>query len=567
MAEIKFENVSKSFGKTTVIENMNLTLPDGKFTVLLGPSGCGKTTLLRMIAGIGPESSGTVYMNGKDLKNVPPGERDIAMVFQSYALYPTMSVRENIEFCLKNNKIPKAERKKRVEAVAKRVDLTDYLDRKPSQLSGGQRQRVALARAMVKEPQVFLMDEPLSNLDAKLRASMRSELIQLHNKLKTTFIYVTHDQIESMAMADYIVLLNHGKIMQQDTPEEIYNNPANVFTAQFIGTPATNILPLHNGCYGFRPEKAYFISKDAANFEQYWKKGTILTREMLGSEGYLMVSPAMILMLIFVFYPLVNLVYLSFFNYNLIGTKEFVGLKNYKILFFIKTDFIQALRNTGVYTLTVVIFSLLLAILLALWLEKDNWINRFLQKSMFTPYLISMVSCAYIWSWMYDSDSGVFNALLNALKLSPLRWLNDSDMAIFCVAAVAVWKSLGYYLIIVLASIKTVPRDILEAAELDRTPPLRKFIKITLPMISPQLFFLLITITISSFKVFDVVRVMTNGGPGNSTDVLVTYIYRYAFQMNAKVGYASAAGTVLLIIMMILTYLYFKVLNKRIYYQ
>lgn len=236
MAEIKFENVSKSFGKTTVIENMNLTLPDGKFTVLLGPSGCGKTTLLRMIAGIGPESSGTVYMNGKDLKNVPPGERDIAMVFQSYALYPTMSVRENIEFCLKNNKIPKAERKKRVEAVAKRVDLTDYLDRKPSQLSGGQRQRVALARAMVKEPQVFLMDEPLSNLDAKLRASMRSELIQLHNKLKTTFIYVTHDQIESMAMADYIVLLNHGKIMQQDTPEEIYNNPANVFTAQFIGT-------------------------------------------------------------------------------------------------------------------------------------------------------------------------------------------------------------------------------------------------------------------------------------------------------------------------------------------
>ena len=195
MAEIKFENVSKSFGKTTVIENMNLTLPDGKFTVLLGPSGCGKTTLLRMIAGIGPESSGTVYMNGKDLKNVPPGERDIAMVFQSYALYPTMSVRENIEFCLKNNKIPKAERKKRVEAVAKRVDLTDYLDRKPSQLSGGQRQRVALARAMVKEPQVFLMDEPLSNLDAKLRASMRSELIQLHNKLKTTFIYVTHDHL------------------------------------------------------------------------------------------------------------------------------------------------------------------------------------------------------------------------------------------------------------------------------------------------------------------------------------------------------------------------------------
>lgn len=283
MAEIRFENVSKSFGKTSVIENMNLVLPDGKFTVLLGPSGCGKTTLLRMIAGIGPESSGDIYMDDMNLKNVAPGERGVAMVFQSYALYPTMSVRENIEFCLKNNKVPKEERKKRVEEVAERVGLTEYLDRKPSHLSGGQRQRVALARAMVKNPQVFLMDEPLSNLDAKLRANMRSELIQLHNKLKTTFIYVTHDQTESMAMADYIVLLNKGKIMQQDTPEEIYNNPANVFTAQFIGTPPTNILKMENGSYGFRPEKVRFAH---GNEEKvcYRRKGQILTREMLGSE-------------------------------------------------------------------------------------------------------------------------------------------------------------------------------------------------------------------------------------------------------------------------------------------
>lgn len=303
------------------------------------------------------------------------------------------------------------------------------------------------------------------------------------------------------------------------------------------------------------------------------KKGRLIglqaqdTRPAHGFTPYLMVGPAMLLMLVFIFYPLLDLVYLSFFNYNLISEKTFAGLRNYEVLFFVKTDFIEALENTAVYTGTVLVFSLLLAILFALWLERDSWFNRFLQKSMFTPYLISMISCAYIWSWMYDSDAGILNAMLALFHLPLSRWLTDAKMAIFCVAAVSVWKSLGYYLIIVLASIKSIPTEILEAAALDNTPPMRKFFRITLPMISPQLFFLLITITISSFKVFDVVRVMTNGGPGNATDVLVTYIYRYAFQMNARVGYASAAGSVLLVILMVLTYFYFRGLGKRVYYQ
>lgn len=282
---------------------------------------------------------------------------------------------------------------------------------------------------------------------------------------------------------------------------------------------------------------------------------------------YLLVAPAMILLMIFVFYPLVNLVYLSFFDYNLISEKKFVGLRNYNILLFVKTDFLEALRNTAVYTAVVLFFSLLLAVLFAMWLERDSWLNRFLQKSMFTPYLISSVSCAYIWSWIYNVDSGILNAMLSLFGLPLSRWLNDSDLALFCVAAVAIWKSLGYYLIIVLASIKAIPAEILEAAALDNTPPARKFFRITLPMISPQLFFLLITITISSFKVFDLVQVMTDGGPGNATNVLVTYIYKYAFEMNARVGYASAAGTILLVILMILTYFYFHALGKRVYYQ
>lgn len=314
------------------------------------------------------------------------------------------------------------------------------------------------------------------------------------------------------------------------------------------------------------------VKKNGMTKQEAFKQGKMEKKEK-GWNGLrngvpcLFVAPAMVLLVIFVFYPLVNLIYLSFFDYNLIGRKEFIGLENYRMLFFVKTDFLEALQNTAVYTVTVVFFCMLLAVLFAMWLEKDSALNRFLQRSMFTPYLISLVSCAYIWSWMYNVDSGILNAMLALFRLPLSRWLNDSHIALFCVAAVAVWKSLGYYLIIVMASVRAIPSEILEAAQLDNTPAVKKFFRITLPMISPQLFFLLITITISSFKVFDMIQVMTDGGPGNATDVLVTYIYRYAFEMNAKVGYASAAGTILLLILMVLTFLYFRMLGRRVHYQ
>ena len=283
VAQIEFKNVCKSFGHTKVIENLDLTIEDGKFTVLVGSSGCGKTTLLRMIAGIGPATSGQIYMDGKEITNVEPGKRDIAMVFQNYAIYPTMTVRANIEFGLKNRKVPKEERDKLIAEYSEIVGLTPYLDRKPNELSGGQRQRVALARAMVKKPAVFLMDEPLSNLDAKLRASMRTELIELQHRLGTTFVYVTHDQVEAMSMADVIVLMNKGQIMQEASPEDIYNDPNNVFTAQFIGTPPMNIVDMPDGNkMGFRPEKVKM--SDVPVQGCYCHKGEILTREMLGSE-------------------------------------------------------------------------------------------------------------------------------------------------------------------------------------------------------------------------------------------------------------------------------------------
>ena len=283
MASITVEKVTKSFGSNTVIENLDLEIEDGSFTVLVGPSGCGKTTLLRMIAGIGPQTSGRVLIDGKDVTQIAPGKRGVAMVFQNYAIYPTMTVRDNIEFGLKNNKVPKAERAKLINEACEKVGLTQYLDRKPSTLSGGQRQRVALARAIVKNPSVFLMDEPLSNLDAKLRVQMRVELIELHHKLKTTFVYVTHDQVEAMSMADTIVLMNNGKIMQMASPSVMYRDPDNLFTARFIGSPAMNVRKINESgaMVGFRPEKGLISANPIDN--AFVVRGTVIAKELLGS--------------------------------------------------------------------------------------------------------------------------------------------------------------------------------------------------------------------------------------------------------------------------------------------
>ena len=284
MASITFDKVTKKFGNNTVIEDLDLKIEDGSFTVLVGPSGCGKTTLLRMIAGIGPQTSGKVLIDDKDVTQIAPGKRGVAMVFQNYAIYPTMTVRDNIEFGLKNNKVPKAERNKLVLEATEKVGMSEYLDRKPGTLSGGQRQRVALARAIVKNPSVFLMDEPLSNLDAKLRVQMRVELIELHHKLKTTFVYVTHDQVEAMSMADTIVLMNQGKIMQMASPSVMYRDPDNLFTARFIGSPAMNIRKFDAAgtTLGFRPEMGW-ISTERKEGAIYAVQGKIIAKELLGS--------------------------------------------------------------------------------------------------------------------------------------------------------------------------------------------------------------------------------------------------------------------------------------------
>ena len=284
MAEIKLENLCKRWGDFVGVDNFNLTISDREFLVLLGPSGCGKTTTMRMIAGLEEVTSGTISVDGKVVNDLEPKDRDVAMVFQSYALYPNMTVYENIRFPLKVRKLPANTHDEKVRRASAMVELDDFLHRKPSELSGGQRQRVALARAIVREPNVFLMDEPLSNLDAKLRVSTRAQIKNLSHELAVTTIYVTHDQIEAMTLADRVVVMKQGVVQQVGSPTEIYDHPTNTFVAGFIGSPAMNLIEGHvkNNIFtakditipdvpfddgkiilGFRAEDAQVVESDA----------------------------------------------------------------------------------------------------------------------------------------------------------------------------------------------------------------------------------------------------------------------------------------------------------------
>jgi len=261
MAPITFEHVTKRFDDAVAVDDLNIDVPDGEFLVLVGPSGCGKTTALRMLAGLEEISDGRILIGDRVVNNVAPGARDVAMVFQSYALYPHMTVYDNLAFSLRNQKLPKTEIDRRVKDAGEVLELTEYLKRKPRQLSGGQRQRVALGRAIVREPAAFLMDEPLSNLDAALRVQTRAEILKLQQRLGTTTIYVTHDQVEAMTMGDRIAVMSKGVLQQIGAPEDLYTNPANTFVARFIGSPSMNLLPsaaLGVGgvgqLVGFRPE-------------------------------------------------------------------------------------------------------------------------------------------------------------------------------------------------------------------------------------------------------------------------------------------------------------------------
>ncbi len=307
MATVTLENIFKSFGNTEVVKGINMEIEDGEFVVLVGPSGCGKTTTLRMVAGLESITKGNLYIGDEIVNDKAPKDRDIAMVFQNYALYAHMTVYNNIAFGLKLRKVPKQELRSRVEEAARAVGMTEYLNRKPKELSGGQRQRVALARAIVRQPGVYLFDEPLSNLDAKLRVQMRMEIARLQRTLGTTTIYVTHDQVEAMTMADRIAVMHNGVLQQFGEPMELYHKPANIFVAGFIGSPSMNFITGRSNAEGVFSNKAGTVTFNLTHADLSKKeltigirpegihldnvpgssnvKGTVLTVELMGSES------------------------------------------------------------------------------------------------------------------------------------------------------------------------------------------------------------------------------------------------------------------------------------------
>lgn len=288
MPQLQFSQVTKQYGEVVALDRVSFELQDGELLVLVGPSGCGKSTALRLIAGLEPLQAGTITIDGVELTDLPPKDRDIAMVFQNYALYPHMTVQQNLGFALKMQKIPTAEIASRVQETAMALEIESLLDRKPGQLSGGQKQRVAVGRAMIRNPAVFLFDEPLSNLDAKLRVTLRDELARLHQSLNATILYVTHDQVEALTLGDRIAVMKDGQIQQIGTPQHIYNEPVNTFVATFIGNPAMNLVPpdllklsLEANRVGIRPEHLELSSPDKATLT-----GKVLARMNTGADSF-----------------------------------------------------------------------------------------------------------------------------------------------------------------------------------------------------------------------------------------------------------------------------------------
>lgn len=301
------------------------------------------------------------------------------------------------------------------------------------------------------------------------------------------------------------------------------------------------------------------------------KGETVVTRKKRLNVGrvllpYLLVAPSIICLLVFTFYPAVNMIYLSFRNYNMVTTNKFIGWQNYETMLFIKTDFWISFKNTCVYTFWAVFLQIACGLILALWLQRDSKLNAITHRVMFFPHICAGLSIAQIFLFLYDRDTGLFNQIIWMCGGEGIHWVDSSDYAMMSVIIMNVWRGMGYYALLILSSLKAIPAEIYEAAALDNTPALRKFTKITFPLLTPQLFYLLVTMTIGSFKVFDSIKILTGGGPGKATNVLVQYIYKYGYE-NTMYGYASAAGTFLLVVLLCLTFVYFKVLDKRVHYQ
>ncbi len=672
MGRVAFEHVSKRFDDVIAVDDLTLEIADKEFLVLLGPSGCGKSTALRMVAGLEDPTSGTITIGDRVVNDVEARDRDVAMVFQSYALYPHMTVSRNIEFPLRSRKVPADERDQLVRDAAETLGLEELLDRKPRQLSGGQRQRVALARAIVRRPEAFLMDEPLSNLDAKLRVQTRAELVELQRRLEATVVYVTHDQVEAMTMGDRIAIMQRGVLQQVGAPQDVYARPGNLFVAGFIGSPPMNTVTgrvTHDGDTFGRgaPRRARALSDDVAravaamNLEEVvigvrpedlrFESGevgvvaTVSVVESLGHErhiacrltdgqlvivrqdrarrraergrerasgrrrpaplrsddrradrrvtappvtveppavtpglsparrarrrreralGFGLLVPALIVFGAFIFFPLFKNVYLGFFkNPPFPGLpKRYVGFDQYQDVL-TSRDFLESLKTTVLFALMTVPVGIALGLGLAV-VAHQQLKGIGIYRTIFSSTVATSVAVAAV----------IFGTLLNP-QVGLLPWLGlttdpavlqNPSWALVAVAVTTVWQTLGLTFILMSAGLQSVPDDLLEAARVDGAGAWSRFWHVTLPMMSPTIFFAVVIGSIFAFQTFGQIDLLTQGGPLKKTNVLTYFIYK-ALHDQSDPGKAAVLAVALFLITMALALLQIRLLERRVSYD
>ena len=583
MSEIALRNVCKQFDSEHYgVKDFNLDIHDKEFVIFVGPSGCGKSTTLRIIAGLEEITDGELWIDGELSNYLEPKERGMSMVFQNYALYPNMTVYGNMAYALKIRKLPKDEIDRKVHEVAKILEIEQLLDRRPAALSGGQKQRVAIGSAIIRKPKAFLMDEPLSNLDAKLRAQMRVELVKLHKQLDTTIIYVTHDQTEAMTLGTKIVVMKDGLIQQVGAPQSIYDNPVNLFVAGFLGSPSMNffrctvkaeennrtalllddaktvkkvyldgtrgkqIADRYNGRHvilGIRPEDIYEldeakklgIENDSVDVDE-----PVVNREMLGAEVIL---------------------YFDEQGKTLaVRLKLYVGLGNYKELLQ-SASFINSLKVTLIFVLIVVVGGMLLGLIAAVLCNKAFPGIRVFSTSYALPMAIASSSAAMIFQIMLHPAVGIVNKLTGL----DINWLNDPNTALICVAILTAWLNSGINFLYFSAGLGNIDETIYERASVDGASSVQQFFSLTLPGLSPIMFYTLVVNIIQAFQSFGQIKILTEGGPNESTNVIVYSIYRDAF-FNYRFGSAAAQSVILFVIIMIITLIMFRIEKKGVNY-
>ena len=663
--KIVLEHLTKKFpsrgkknpGDVTAVSDFTCEIPDGELVGLLGPSGCGKSTTLNMICGLEAPTGGKIFFGEEDVTKLSPELRGVGMVFQNYALYPHLNVRQNIQFPLENlrgkDRLTKEEMEQRVSETAHLVQIEDLMDRKPGELSGGQQQRVAIARALVKFPRVLLLDEPLSNLDARLRLQTREEIRKIQKKTGITTVFVTHDQDEAMSICDRIAVMQNGVLMQQGHPQEVYDNPSSLFVAKFLGTPPINVfqgsvrnqmlyigeqpvLPVsgaadqevwaairpegfllqpdgplachlervevmgrdvsvissHSACtsqtlrsiisaetrvdtasptvrFALKPGKVFLFEKETEKTDSFWK-GEFLNMKKNSGKAWLYLLPALLFLIVFMVYPLIDVFIYSLeegFNFAS-QTYSGVGLYNFSYVLH-DPYFLQAVKNTFLLVIITVPVSTGLALLISVGLSSIKPLRDLYQTIYFLPYVTNTLAVGLVFMILFQKTEytdGLVNLVIEWFGGSSVDFIDGPYWAkMFVLCFYTIWVVMPFKILVLTSALASVNQDYYKAARVDGTPKLRIFTRITLPMISPMIFYLVITGFIGAFKAYsDAVALFGTDLNAAGMNTIVGYVYDMLYgDSGGYPSYASAAAILLFAIVLTVTCINLLVSRKN----